>query len=151
MPEWISSLNNLATVKLLGTRLNQEDIMRLQNLSNLAFLGLWENSYIEESLRFSASTFLKLKVLDIDGLEKIRTMTIREGAMPELELLWLNKCRSLHDNSFGLSGVQYLKSLKELLLKNCGEKQNLIDILQEQVNRHDKRPKFLIGKSRAVL
>ena len=103
------------------------------------------------SLSFSASTFLKLKVLDIDGLEKIRTMTIGEGAMPELELLWLNKCRSLHDNSFGLSGVQYLKSLKELLLKNCGEKQNLIDILQEQVNRHDKRPKFLIGKSRAVL
>ncbi|CAN6198549.1 unnamed protein product [Urochloa humidicola] len=151
MPEWISLLNNLATVKLLGTRLNQEDIERLQNLRSLAFLGLWENSYIEESLRFSTNTFPKLKVLDIDGLEKIIAVTIWEGAMTQLELLWLNKCRSLHDNSFGLSGVQYLQSLKELLLKNCGEKQNLIDTLQEQVNRHAKRPKFLIGKSRIAL
>ncbi|CAL5082358.1 unnamed protein product [Urochloa decumbens] len=151
MPEWISLLNNLAKVKLLGTRLNQGDIARLQNLRNLTSLGMWENSYREESLRFSASTFPKLKVLDIDGLEKIKTITIWEGAMPQLELLWMNRCHSLHDNNFGVSGVQYLQSLKELLLKNCGEKQNLIDTLLEQVNRHAKRPKFLIGKSRIIL
>ncbi|CAL5087337.1 unnamed protein product [Urochloa decumbens] len=151
MPEWISLLNNLAKVKLLGTRLNQGDIARLQNLRNLTSLGMWENSYREESLRFSASTFPKLKVLDTDGLEKIKTITIWEGAMPQLELLWMNRCHSLHDNNFGVSGVQYLQSLKELLLKNCGEKQNLIDTLQEQVNRHAKRPKFLIGKSRIIL
>ncbi|KAF8780811.1 hypothetical protein HU200_000756 [Digitaria exilis] len=151
MPEWISLLNNLAAVKLLGTRLNQEDITRLQNLRSLSYLGMWENSYIEESLRFSATTFPKLKFLDIDGLEKIKALTIWDGAMPQLELLWLNKCRSLHDNSFGVSGVQHLQSLKELILKNCGEKQNLIDILQEQVNNHKRRPRFLIGKSRIVL
>jgi Leucine-rich repeat (LRR) protein len=150
MPEWVSLLTNLQKVKLLGTRLNQEDITRLQNLRNLDLLGLWENSYIEESLRFVANTFPKLKVLDIDGLEKIRSVTILEGAMPQLELLWLNKCCSLHDNSFGVSRVQYLESLKELLLKNCGEKQNLIDTLQEHINRHAKRPRFLIGKSRIV-
>lgn len=102
-------------------------------------------------LRFSASTFPKLKILDIDGLDNIENVTIWEGAMPQLEELSLNKCPSLQDNSFGLSGVQYLPSLKELLLKNCGEKQNLIDVLQGHVNRHSRRPKFLISKSRIVL
>ncbi|WVZ65573.1 hypothetical protein U9M48_014914 [Paspalum notatum var. saurae] len=150
-PEWVSSLNNLQKVKFLGTQLNQEDITRLQNLRHLAFLGLWENSYVEESLRFSLGTFPNLKFLDIDGQESIRSVTIWEGAMPRLELLWLNKCPSLHDNSFGVSGVQHLQSLKELLLKNCGEKQNLIDTLQGHIDRHTRRPKFLIGKSRIVL
>lgn len=105
-----SSLNDLVKVKLLGIQLNQEDIERLQNLSNLVVLGLWENSYIERSLRFSASTFPKLKILDIDGLDNIENVTIWEGDMPQLEELSLNKWPSLQYNSFGLSGVQYLPS-----------------------------------------
>ncbi|KAL6845963.1 hypothetical protein ACP4OV_023411 [Aristida adscensionis] len=147
LPEWISSLNSLAKVKLLGTQLEQGDILRLENLRNLALLSLWENSYLGESLHFSTCTFPKLKFLDIDGLEKIKMVTIEEGAMPELEQLWVNKCPSLHDNSSGLSGVPYLLHLNELVLKKCGEKKNLIDMLQGQVNTHVRRPKFLIGKS----
>jgi len=146
MPMWISSLNDLAKVKLLGTRLKQEDIEHLQNLRNLALLGLWENSYIDMSLRFCSGTFPKLKFLDMDGLKVIETVTIVKGAMPELEQLWVNKCPSLHDDSSGLSGVPHLQKVNELL-KNCGEKENLINILQAQVNRHVRRPKFLIGKS----
>lgn len=147
LPEWISSLNNLARVKLLGTRLEQGDITCLENLRNLAFLGLWENSYIGESLRFRTGTFPKLKFLDIDGLDKIRKVKIMESAMPELEQLWVNKCPSLHDNDSGLSGVPYLLNLNELLLKKCGDKEDLINTLRDQVSKHKKRPKFLIGRS----
>uniref|UniRef100_A0A0A9BWI2 Uncharacterized protein n=1 Tax=Arundo donax TaxID=35708 RepID=A0A0A9BWI2_ARUDO len=50
--------------------------------------------------------------------------------MPELEQLWVNRCISLHDSNDGLSGVQYLPNPNELLLKKCGEKENLIEILQ---------------------
>ncbi|XP_062193609.1 disease resistance protein RPM1-like [Phragmites australis] len=141
LPEWINSLNDLAKVKLLGTELKQEDILCLQNLRNLTLLGLWENFYIGKSLHFTAGKFPKLKFLDIDRQPGIQTIEIENGAMPELEQLWVNKCPSLH----GLSGVQYLLNLNELLLKNCGEKRNLIEILQVQVNRHIRRPKFLIG------
>ncbi|OEL31640.1 Disease resistance protein RPM1, partial [Dichanthelium oligosanthes] len=147
MPRWISSLNDLAKVKLLGTRLKQVDIARLENLRNLALLGLWENSYMDKSLHFCTGAFPKLKFLDIDGLKEIETVEIVEGAIPELEQLWVNKCPSLRDDSSGLSGVPHLLKLNELLLKNCGEKERLINILQAQVNRHDRRPKFLIGKS----
>ncbi|XP_062198511.1 disease resistance protein PIK6-NP-like [Phragmites australis] len=147
LPKWISSLNDLVKVKLLGTQLKQTNIVHLENLRNLALLGLWENSYIEESLHFSTDTFPKLKFLDIDGLANIKTVTIEEGSMPELEQLWVNKCPSLNDDDFGLSGVPFLMDLNELVLKKCGEKKKLIDILQGQVNRHIRRPKFRIGKS----
>jgi Leucine-rich repeat (LRR) protein len=147
LPKWISSLNDLAKVKLLGTQLKQEDFVHLQRLPNLVLLGLWANSYIGESLCFSTGTFPKLKFLDIDGLEKLKTVTIEKETMPELEQLWVNRCISLHDSKDGLSGVGYLPNLNELLLKKCGEKKMLIGILQRQVNKHDRRPKFLIGKS----
>ncbi|OEL33135.1 Disease resistance protein RPM1 [Dichanthelium oligosanthes] len=150
LPVWVraSSLNNLAKVKLLGTQLKQEDIRCLGNLCKLALLGLWENSYIKELLVFTTGTFLSLKFLDIDRLQSIEKVTIEKGAMPRLEQLWLDKCPSLQDNKDGLSGVSDLLSLKELLLKNCGEKGYLINTLQDQVNRHPGRPKFLIGKSK---
>ncbi|GJM99254.1 hypothetical protein PR202_ga16340 [Eleusine coracana subsp. coracana] len=147
LPEWIGSLNNLVKMELLKTRLEEGDITRLQNLRNLAFLGLWENSYIGVLLRFCTGTLPKLKFLDIDGLNTITRVEIMEGAMPELEQLWVNNCPSIHDDGSGLSGVPYLLNLNELLLKKCGDKEGLINILQGQVNRHKKRPKFLIGRS----
>ncbi|CAL5073302.1 unnamed protein product [Urochloa decumbens] len=147
LPKWISSLNDLAKVKLLGTQLKQGDIKGLQNLRNLTSLGLWENSYIGDSLYFCTKTFPKLKVLDIDGLDKIKKVTIEEGSMPELEKLWVNKCPSLRDNNSGLSGVKYLRSLNELLFKECGDKEKLMKILQRQISGHPNRPKLLVGRS----
>ncbi|CAN6218381.1 unnamed protein product [Urochloa humidicola] len=147
LPKWISSLNSLAKVKLLGTQLKQEDIQHLQNLPNLTLLGLWEKSYIGDSLYFCTGTFLKLKFLDIDGLDEINAVTIEKDTMPKLKKLWLNNCPSLHDNNFGLSGVPHLLNLNELVLKKCGKKENLLKILQRQVSDHKNRPKLLVGKS----
>ncbi|CAM0876409.1 unnamed protein product [Alopecurus aequalis] len=162
-PKWISSLNDLTKVKLLGTKLEQGHVDILGNLRNVAFLGLWEKSYTGESLRFRTAKFPKLKVLYIDGLEKIQKVKIKEPklklvetegkgktekvhAMPELEKLWVNNCKALRDCGDGLSGVQYLENLNELLVKQCGQKEELIKILQRQISVHKKRPKFLIGK-----
>ncbi|KAL5200847.1 hypothetical protein ABZP36_035201 [Zizania latifolia] len=147
LPKWIDSLHDLAKLKLLGTQLLQGEILHLGKLHSLAFLGLWENSYEGTSLHFSAGTFPKLKFLDIDGLKKIETVKIDKGAMPELEQLWVNDCKALQDSGDGLSGVSHLLNLNELSLKKCGEKENLMAILQKQVSEHPKRPKFLIGKS----
>jgi hypothetical protein len=161
LPKWISSLNDLTKVKLLGTKLEQGQVDILGNLPSVAFLGLWEKSYIGESLRFKAGQFPMLRFLDIDGLEKIQKVKIKESklkvidnngtqemvhAMPELEQLWVNNCEALRDNHQGLSGVLHLVNLNELLVKQCGDKEILTAILQEHVSKHQKRPKFLIGK-----
>jgi hypothetical protein len=147
LPTWITSLNDLTKVKLLGTNLVQGQVEVLGGLRSVAFLRLWEKSYRGESLKFTTGKFPKLKFLDIDGLEEIEKVTIEQGAMPELEQLWVNNCKRLHDNSDGLSGVLSLHKLNELLLKKCGEKENLMVVLQWAVNQHSNRPKFLIGKS----
>ncbi|KAF8780809.1 hypothetical protein HU200_000754 [Digitaria exilis] len=147
MPKWIGSLNDLAKLKLLRTKLKQGDIEGLQNLRNLTLLGLWENSYIGDSLLFCADTFPKLKFLDIDGLDEIKTVEIRKGAMPELKKLSVMKCPSLQDSESGLSGVPDLLNLNEVVLKQCGNKEMLTKILQGQISDHIKRPKLLVGKS----
>jgi Leucine-rich repeat (LRR) protein len=147
LPTWISSLNDLTKVKLLGTNLVQGQVKILGGLRNVALLRLWEKSYTGESLIFTSGEFPKLKFLDIDGLEEIEKVTIEQGAMPELEQLWVHNCKELHDNSDGLSGVLSLYKLNELLLKKCGNKEKLMEVLQWAVNQHSNRPKFLIGKS----
>ncbi|CAM0948716.1 unnamed protein product [Alopecurus aequalis] len=146
LPRWITSLNDLTKLKLLGTNLKQEQVDILGGLRSVALLGLWEKSYKGDSLSFSDGKFPKLRFLDIDGLEKIEKVKIEKGAMPELEQLWVNNCKELCDSSDGLSGVPDLKNLNELLVKKCGDKEKLMEILQLQVSKHDKRPKFLIGK-----
>uniref|UniRef100_A0A0E0REY3 Rx N-terminal domain-containing protein n=1 Tax=Oryza rufipogon TaxID=4529 RepID=A0A0E0REY3_ORYRU len=147
LPVWIKSLNDLTKVKLIGTQLKQDDIHRLKDLRNLASLGLWEKSYKEKSLIFNDGTFRKLIFLDIDGLEIIETVNIEKGAMPELQQLWVNRCQKLSDDDNGLSGVLHLLNLNELVLKKCGPKEKLVQLLQRQLSTHVKRPNFLVGKS----
>lgn len=147
LPIWIKSLNDLTKVKLLGTQLEQDEIHLLKDLRNLASLGLWEKSYIGNSLIFNDGTFQKLRFLDIDGLEIIETVNIKKGAMPELQQLWVNRCQKLSDDDNGLSGVLHLQNLNELVLKKCGPKEKLVQLLQSQLSTHVKRPKFLVGKS----
>jgi Leucine-rich repeat (LRR) protein len=146
LPRWITLLNDLTKLKLLGTNLKQEQVDVLGGLRSVALLGLWDKSYKGESLSFGNGKFPKLKFLDIDGLEKIEKVAIEKGAMPELQQLWVNNCKELHNSSAGLSGVPDLGNLNELLVKKCGEKEELMEILQGQVSQHEKRPKFLIGK-----
>jgi hypothetical protein len=85
----------------------------------------------------------KVKFLDNDGQDKIE---IKVHAMPELQQLWVQNCRALRDSGDALSGVPHLVNLNELLVKQCGEKEKLIETLQWQVSLHKKRPKFFIGK-----
>jgi hypothetical protein len=146
-PRWITTLNDLTKLKLLGSKLEQEQVDMIGSLRSVAFLGLWEKSYIGKVLRFSTGKFLKLKFLDIDGLENVEKVKIEKDAMPDLEKLWVNNCRERCDSSDGLSGVPSLENLNELLVKKCGEKEELMEVLQSQVSQHNKRPKFLIGKS----
>lgn len=150
LPRWMSPLNDLAKVKLLRTQLEQYDIDVLGNLPNLKLLGLWEESFRDESMCFRGGNFQKLKVLYIEGLEKIETIRIEDGTLPMLEKLWVKKCLALSDSKEGLRGVQFLPSQNEIVVTSCGEKPHLVEALRRKISSFVIRPKFIIGKSIAT-
>ncbi|CAM0952447.1 unnamed protein product [Alopecurus aequalis] len=152
LPTWMNSLNDLAKVKLIQTQLKQVDIDVIGKLPNLTLFALWEESFAEVSLCFSGAKFKKLKLLYIDSLKKVSSITIEEGAMPLLENLQVTKCNQLHDSAEGLSSVLSLKRLNELVLKNCGDKLQLERALQKQISGFgSNRPKLIIGKSMSTV
>jgi hypothetical protein len=142
----MSSLTNLSKIKLLRTGLKQEDIEVIGSLDNVIILGLWEESFAEESLYFVKGTFQKLKLLDIEGLDKLKTIRIEHGALPALEKLRVRKCLQLYNNEQGLSSVKSLHNLNELELTSCGDKLGLEMELRKQISGFPSRPLLIIGK-----
>nr|CAB3457605.1 unnamed protein product [Digitaria exilis] len=118
----------------------------IEKLDNLHMLGVIDvgKGHGVAGRNKKLTNLTKLRRLDMT-----QKVTISKGAMPQLEQLWLDKCPSWQDDKDGLSGVPDLQNLKELLLKHCGDKENLINILQEQVNMHSKQAmKEVVAKLR---
>lgn len=151
LPDWVSSLNDLAKVKLLETQLEQKDINLLGNLSNLTSLGLWGKSFAGVSLHFSRDMFKNLKSLHIQGLENLETLNFEKSAADRLEKLVVKKCFALSDNERGISDILFLKNIVEITLISKGDKPHLQKGLQRQVSEFElvnrRRPKLQIVNS----
>ncbi|XBI78840.1 hypothetical protein VPH35_088458 [Triticum aestivum] len=146
LPSWMSSLTSLSKIKLIQTGLKQKDIEVIGSLSNIILLGLWEESFAEESLSFGKDTFQNLKLLDIEGLEKVNTIHIEHGALPVLEKLRVRKCLDLYNSVQGLSSVKSMEKLKELELTSCGDKLELEKELQKQIGKFTNPPVLITSK-----
>ncbi|CAM0909566.1 unnamed protein product [Alopecurus aequalis] len=146
LPSWMRSLTNLSKIKLLRTGLNQEDIEVIGSLPNVILLGLWNESFGEESLSFANGKFQKLKLLEIEGLKKVKTIRIEQGSLPALEKLRVRKCLELYNSEQGLSSVKSLRNLNELELTSCGDKLRLELKLQRQIGGFTNRPVLITGK-----
>ncbi|XP_059441784.1 disease resistance protein RPM1-like [Corylus avellana] len=108
LPHWISSLPSLAKVSLKWSQLRVDPLESLQGLPNLVHLEFLQ-VYEGEILQFKAQGFQRLKVLGLDKLDALKTVTIEMGAMPFLEKLILQRCKSLHRLP---SGIEHLSKLK---------------------------------------
>ncbi|KAK9928145.1 hypothetical protein M0R45_025292 [Rubus argutus] len=110
LPHWISSLQNLVRLFLKWSRLKEDPLVHLQGLPNLVHLELLQ-VYDGESLHFEAGGFPSLKLLGIDKLDELQSVTIDKGAMPCLEKLIIQRCKLLKKVP---SGIEYLTNLKLL-------------------------------------
>ncbi|MCD7471917.1 hypothetical protein HAX54_012713 [Datura stramonium] len=117
-PQWVTSLQALATVVLKWSKLIDNALDTLQDLPNLVVLVL-DQAYEGEELRFMAGGFKKLKELSIWHSTKLRQMKVEEGAMPFLEELQVRNCRLMEDLPFG---IEHLSKLQYLLLEEISEK-----------------------------
>ncbi|CAJ2647087.1 unnamed protein product [Trifolium pratense] len=121
-PQWIKSCNNLVRVFLKWSRLKENPLVYLQGLPNLRHLEFLQ-VYVGETLCFKAEGFPSLKVLGLDDLEVLKSITIEKGAMQGLKKLIIQRCGSFKNVPLGIEHLTKLKSIEffdmpdELLMK----------------------------------
>ncbi|KAJ4756416.1 Disease resistance protein (CC-NBS-LRR class) family [Rhynchospora pubera] len=125
LPAWVSSLYNLAKVKLWRTRLDDDAIVVLQQLPNLLLLRLGNDSYVGAKLTFRSAKFSKLKQLFVSGLENLEELVFEEGTSPELQTLVIWWC----ELKSGISGAEHLPKLKKLIFDYRVYVANLDEVL----------------------
>ncbi|XP_022717060.1 disease resistance protein RPM1-like isoform X2 [Durio zibethinus] len=94
MPHWIRYLHSLEKLYLKWSGLMEDPFASLQNLPNLVHLELVQ-VYEGDTLCFKAGGFKKLKRLGLDNFDELKWVQIQEGAMPCLEKLSIQRCKSM--------------------------------------------------------
>jgi len=121
LPEWINDLPHLVKLKLLRSRLLEQDaalefLGKLPKLEILDLTGAW--SVFQKELAFKSPqagiAFGSLRVLRFCVSSTVKSVKIEQGTMPKLE--------RLHfvgdvDKEFCLSGLEFLPSINEVQLR----------------------------------
>jgi len=110
LPNWILELQNLATLFLSFSSLEEDPLSCVQALPNLVTLGL-NHAYEGEQLHFEEGGFRKLKKLILRELKKLKMVEIGRGSLPDLEQLEIGPCPRMKKLP---SRIQHLENLKIL-------------------------------------
>ncbi|CAL5430717.1 unnamed protein product [Camellia sinensis] len=130
LPDWNLKLQNLVTLRLLGSSLTKNDPLKaLQELPSLVLLVLVD-AYDGEQLYFEVGRFQKLKQLRLVGLKGLNSVIIEEGALPLLELLTIEPSSQLKKVP---SSIHHLRNLKPLQFVSMPEE--LIDRMEPKPNQ----------------
>jgi disease resistance protein RPM1 len=108
--DWISSLDSLVKLVLKWSKLSEDPLLSLQYLPNLVHLEFVQ-VYNGEILCFQAKGFQRLKFLGLNKLDRLRMIIVEQGAMPSLEKMIVQSCKSLRRVP---SGIEHLSTLKVL-------------------------------------
>jgi disease resistance protein RPM1 len=109
-PNWFPKLQNLVTLLLYFSSLEEDPLPSVQALPNLITLSL-THAYDGEQLHFEENGFQKLKRLTLREMKKLKVIEIERGSLPGLEQLEIGPCPEMKEVP---SGIQHLKSLKIL-------------------------------------
>ncbi|KAJ6327074.1 hypothetical protein OIU78_014036, partial [Salix suchowensis] len=110
LPKWISSLHFLVKLVLKWTRLQDDPLVSIQHLPNLVHLEFVQ-VYDGERLHFKRGGFQRLRILGLNKLNRLKSITVQKGGIPCLQKLIILGCRLLRRVPFG---IQHLPELKVL-------------------------------------
>ncbi|KAI3465707.1 hypothetical protein Pfo_022370 [Paulownia fortunei] len=113
VPQWVPSLDGLTTLYITWSRLREDPLNYLQDLPNLAHLGI-HDAYVE-GLRFKAQGFQKLKELWVGELRCLKWLIVEKGSMPFLEEWIMKDCKLLTELP---EGIEHLTNLQVVELGN---------------------------------
>nr|GLL40877.1 disease resistance protein RPM1-like [Ipomoea trifida] len=111
VPHWVQTLQGLVKVYFQWSQLMENPLEYLQDLPNLVHIEFLR-CYVGETLCFKAGKFEKLRLLDLDRLEGLRSVTMEVGAVPLLEKLVIRRCNSLERVPAGIEGLVNMKFLE---------------------------------------
>ena len=94
LPQWISSLPNLAKVQLSRSQLQHDPLEFLHPLPNLVELKFYR-AYEGQMLHFRAGGFQRLRKMLLYSLPGLRFITAEKGSLPSLEVVQIIICRLL--------------------------------------------------------
>ncbi|XP_072982183.1 disease resistance protein RPM1-like [Typha latifolia] len=109
LPPCFPHLHSIVRLRLRGSELSQDPFEVLQTLGNLAELSLIQ-AYIGQELCCKKGGFQKLKILDVEQLSNLITVTVL-GAMPNLRKMIIRNCEKLESVPLGIRGLANLKEL----------------------------------------
>ncbi|CAN1342817.1 Disease resistance protein RPM1 [Linum perenne] len=117
-PNWVSSLPSLIDLQMHWSRLPMEEdplqhLHRLQILSNLVL----NNAYQGTELNFPIG-FDNVKSMVLKHFPRLESISIAEGAMPDINMLQINSCKNLKTAA---QGIQNLYELQELRLEDVSD------------------------------
>ena len=107
VPQWFRSLQSLAFLNLHWSRLEEDLLPHIAALPHLGDLAL-TNAYVGKQFCFNIG-FPNLTELKIRNFPQLNEIIIEKGVMPNLQILWIEKCMELKTVP---------KALKTLIFKN---------------------------------
>ncbi|KAJ0244368.1 Disease resistance protein RPM1 [Hirschfeldia incana] len=116
VPTWFSTLQNLTYLGLRGSQLQENAIHHIQTLPKLVWLSLY-NACMGTRLCF-AEGFENLKILDIVQMRHLKEVVIEDGAMFELQKLYVRACIVLESVP---KGIENLVNVQELHLSHVSD------------------------------
>uniref|UniRef100_A0ACD5YWN0 Uncharacterized protein n=1 Tax=Avena sativa TaxID=4498 RepID=A0ACD5YWN0_AVESA len=129
-PGWIKGLQNLVKLKVAGGELSWDGatMQGLGNLPNLSILTWFNGSTdVLESITFPSGLFRNLVVFQLG--QRKGSVNFEPTSMPKLEVL-----RLIHSTA-GFSGLESLPSIKEVILEEIQEKEDIVKQLASNQNR----------------
>lgn len=95
LPEWILSPTHLVKLVLKMSQLNEDQFQYLEKLQSLKHLELQKAFNKVSVITFGEGKFEKLRFLGVDIFDNLTSINVQGGALPNLEKLFLGRCKSL--------------------------------------------------------
>uniref|UniRef100_A0A0D9WPY4 NB-ARC domain-containing protein n=1 Tax=Leersia perrieri TaxID=77586 RepID=A0A0D9WPY4_9ORYZ len=125
----VSNLNNLRSLRLVGSRLDENAFLNLESLQQLVKLQLYD-AYDGKNIYFHENSFPKLRVLSIRGATQLSEIKMKKGAVASLADLKLLLCPKLKQLPYG---IEHVSTLEELTLDNTAEE--LVNKVRQKTER----------------